>query len=157
MPAATKPRARPPAQEPLAAELGYDYADSFEVELTEPDSHTAEEWMRCALERAPESVRTGIRTAWQRVLWLRLGPEGSPDHVLGFPIKSRDPDVIRLETQSPFIRGVIIGRKVTPTRVAITTLVNYRIPLAARLIWMGVRPGHRQVVPSLLGHAAARI
>jgi hypothetical protein len=60
----------------------YDYADAFEVRLPEPDTRTAEQWLRSGLEGAPDALRWTILFAHRFVLGLRLGPRTAPDHIL---------------------------------------------------------------------------
>ena len=149
---------REPDEEPLAIALGpYDYADSFEIELPEPDDHTIEEWVRSTIEDSPLAVRETIANAWQHMLMFRLGPTPSADTVLGFPIVSSEPDLTRLEARSPLMRGVIIGRRIEPTRIGLTTLLYYERPAPARLVWASVGPLHRRLVPFLLAQAAERL
>ena len=150
-------RQREAAEEPLALELGpYYYADSYEITLSAPDDHTMEEWARCSIEEAPLAVRETIANAWRHVLRFQLGPTPSPDNVLGFPIVSSEPNLIHLEARSPLMRGVIVGRRIEPTRIQLTTLLFYERPGPARLVWVTVGPLHRRLVPSLLTAAAER-
>ena len=143
---------------PVAAELiggaQYDYADAFEIRVTEPDARSAEQWARIALEQAPSPVRWVMLTAF-RGLGLRLGPRSSPDHILGWRIVASQPDVIHLEAVSPLLRGVVVGRRVDPTCVVVTTFVFYKRPAVARVAWAVAGPMHRRIVPYLLAHAAA--
>jgi hypothetical protein len=148
---------RPVEDEPLAAELrGYDYADSFEIQLPEPDDHTAEEWMRCALENAPLATRLTISNAWRHALRFELAPESSPDHILGAEIVTSEPDLIHVAVGGPLLRGVLLGRRPDPTSVSVTTLLFYEQSRLAQAAWVVVGQAHRLIVPQLLEHAAAR-
>ena len=144
------------AEEPLIGSDRYDYADAFEIRLPEPDACSAEQFARCALEQAPWPVRWTVRIAQRYLLRLRLGPHSSPDHVFGWKILTSEPDVIHLEAVSPLLgRGVLVGRKVDPTRVVITTYVFYTRPAPARVAWTIAGPLHRRVARHLLERAAA--
>src|SRR5262249_28321080 len=63
--------------------------------------HSAEEWARAILERAPIS-RRNARRFW-RLIGLRLGPPGSPDHVQGWRIAARHDGWMRLEAASFYL------------------------------------------------------
>ncbi len=145
------------ADEPLIGGDRYDYADAFEIRVREPDARTAEQFARCALEQAPWLVRWTVWIAHRHLLRVRLGPRSSPDHVSGWKILTSQPDVIHLEAVSPLLgRGVIVGRRVDPTCVVITTYVFYtRPPALARVVWKIAGPLHRRIAPYLLEHAAA--
>lgn len=62
-----------------------DYTDRFTADKS-PDSRTAEAWMRAVLEGAPAMLRWFVRFGWRAALGFRLGPAGSPEHILGWPI-----------------------------------------------------------------------
>ena len=154
--ATPKARRQSPENEPLLAGLGrYDYADSFEIRLDAPDAHTAEEWARCSLEEAPAPTRITVENAWRHALRFQLEDPSEDGNVLGMPIVESTPDLIRLEAQSPLLRAMIIGR-CEPTRVAITTILFYKQPVAMRPIWAAVGPAHRRIASHLLEHTAAR-
>src|SRR4051812_42558896 len=76
-----------------------DYVDHCTVDVAGASERTPEEWARAVLEGTPLGKRA--RTFW-RVLGLRLGPPGSPDHVQGWRIADRGPDWIRAETSAWF-------------------------------------------------------
>src|SRR5438128_9164750 len=90
----TAPRARRvpvEADELLVGRGRYDYADAFEIRLRNPDTRSAEQFARCALEQLPLPVRWTIRIAHRHALRLRLGPRSSRDHVLGWKILTSQP------------------------------------------------------------------
>jgi hypothetical protein len=130
----------------------YDYADSFEVVLAEPDGHSAEEWARTALEQSHPLVRRLIRVVHARVLCFDLGPSDK-QHILGWRIVSSDPDGLQLEAGGPLGRAVIVARRTSPTASAVSTYVFFTRQ-RARLIWAVVGPVHRRVAPYLLRRAA---
>ena len=152
------PRAR---RVPVAAEeqLGggdrHDYADAFEIRLREPDARTAEEFVRFALEEASRLVRWIIWIAHRYLIRFRLAPRLSKDHILGWESLRSEPDVVVLQAMSPFLRGVIVGRKVDPTRAVITTYVFYTRPAVCRVLLKIIGPVHRRIAPYLLERAAA--
>jgi hypothetical protein len=142
-------------QEPLLGDSRPDYADAFEIRTPEPDGRTAEQWARAALEQAPWPVRRVVLVAHRYVLRFRLGPLPSPDHVLGWRIEMSEPEVIRLQAESPLVRAVIVGRRPEPTRTVLTTALFFVRPMAARVIWAAVVPVHRRVACYLLARAAS--
>jgi hypothetical protein len=147
---------RPVAQEPLLGTSRFDYADCFEIRTREPDSHSAEQWARAALEQAPPVARWTVLAAWRTVLQFRLGPHPSPDHVLGLQIITAEPEVIHTRATSPLFHADLVLRKAEPTSVLVTTGLVFRRP-SARAIWALVGPLHRTLAPYLLGHAATTL
>jgi hypothetical protein len=143
------------AEEPLIGSDRYDYSDAFEIRVREPDARSAEQFVRCALEHAPWPVRSTVWIAQRNLLRLRLGPRSSPDHLLGWKILTSEPEVIHLEAVSPLLRGVLVGRRVDPTCVVITTYVFYTRPALARVVWKIAGPLHRRIAVYLLEHAAS--
>src|SRR5688500_6877350 len=103
-----------------------DYADAFELRLSKPDAHTAEEWARACLESAPSALRWLIRNAHRHVLRLRLGPMTGHGYVHGWRIRASEPDRVELEAESPLLgRGVLVGSRRSPTTVAVTTFIYW--------------------------------
>jgi hypothetical protein len=144
------------AEEPLIGSDRYDYADAFEIGVSERDKRSAEQFARCALEQAPWLVRWTVRIVQRHLLRLRLSRGSSPDHLFGWKIQTSQPDVVHLEAVSPLLgRGVIVGRRPDPTRTVVTTYVFYRRPAPARVAWKIAGPLHRWVARYLLEHAAA--
>jgi hypothetical protein len=146
-------RVRVAAEEQLIGSARYDYADAFEIRMSEADTRSAEQFARCALE-ASWPVRLTVAIAQRKLLRLRLGPQRSPQHLAGWTIRAAEPDVIHLEAVSPLLRGVIVGRRVDPTRTVLTTYVFFTRPGFARLAWTIVAPLHRRVAAHLLEQAA---
>ena len=134
----------------------YDYADAYAIQLPQPDSRTAEEFVRCALEQAASPIRRTIRIAHRYVLRVRLGPRSSRDHVFGWKIAVSTPEVVRLEAVSPLLgRAIIVGRRVDSTGMRLTTCIKFHRPTLGRAIWAVVGPLHRRIAPYLLEHTAA--
>jgi hypothetical protein len=146
---------RVPIGEPVPAGFpGYDYADAFEIEIAASDARTAEEFAREALENSPAALRRFIVLAHRFVLGLRLAPLEASGHVLGWRVVESTPDVARLEADSPLARAALVGRRIEPTRMRLTTFLSYRQPVVARMIWTAVGPAHRRIAPFLLERAA---
>lgn len=143
------------AEEPLIGGDRPDHADAFEIRLHEPEARSAEEFVR-SFEHVPRPVLSTIWIVHRYLLRDRLGPPSSPAYVLGWKILTSEPDVVHLEGISPVLgRGVLIGRKVDPSCVVITTYFFYTRPALARATWMIVGPLHRAIAPYLLDRAAA--
>lgn len=143
------------AEELLLGDGRWDYADAFEVRVSERDRRTAEQWVRYAFEQAPWAVRWTARIAQRDLLRMQLGPDPDPHHVVGWQVRTSLPDVVHLEAQSPLLRGAIVARRTEPTRVVASTYLSYRRPQAARAVWAVVAPVHRKVARYLLARAAA--
>jgi hypothetical protein len=129
------------------------YASAFEVDLSATDIRTPERWARDTFEGAPRVLRWFVLVGWRYVMWFRLGPRPSPDHVLGWRIAASAPDVMTLEVRS----GLATAHKVVRVevdRVVMTTYVVFERRLG-RAVWSAIAPIHHRTEPYLLGHAAS--
>ena len=131
-----------------------DYTDAVERGIADGDERTAEQWCRALFEGAPLVLRLALATGWRTLLLLRLGPRRSPDHILGWPIQSREERMIRLEASSPLLTSLLVVR-LADDRVRFTTNVRYHHPIA-RPLWAAAKPVHRLMVPYLIDRAARR-
>jgi hypothetical protein len=152
-PSSPKARRRPASDEPLVGQLGYDYADSFEIRLDEPDARTPEEWMRSAIGGAPTAMRITVGIAWRHLLRFELHG-GAPGHLFGMPIVESTSDLAHLRGDSPLLVAHLIGRRVEPTLVTLTTALIYKRPRLAAPMWATVGPAHRRIAPYLLERVA---
>jgi hypothetical protein len=143
----------PVVPEPLV-DGAYDYADSFELRLRQPDAHTAEEWVRAALQNAAPAVRRLVRFVHGRVAKFPLST--APDSVLGWEPVASTRDVFHIATAGPVLRAEIVARRTSPTTATITTFLFYR-RRSTRLLWLVIGPLHRRVAPYLLTRAASRL
>jgi hypothetical protein len=141
------------AVEPLPG-VGYDYADAFEVEVSEGDTRSPEQVVRAAVDGASSISLVIPVHRW--VLGFRLGPRSSPDHLFGWRIVTSEPDVVRLEAEGPLMRGIIVGTRVSKTRAVLTTYVTYVQRGRARVVWTFVGPLHRMIAPRLLKRGVSR-
>ncbi|MEU0372189.1 hypothetical protein ABZ070_18360 [Streptomyces sp. NPDC006283] len=131
--------------DPVAAAARYDYADAFELRLPEPDPHAPEAWVRAGLAGTPQWVD---RVAG--MLGVRGGAAEQADHVEGFRIVESGPDVVRLTASLPLMHVALIGRRVEPDRRLFTSVLRYRRPGPARLVWRVVGIGHRWAARRLI-------
>ena len=129
--------------------MTHDYADSFALLMSEPDDHTAEEWVRAGLEQP--LLRRLIVLVHRHVLRFALGP-ADEQHILGWRIAVSEPDVVMLQTGGPLLRAVIVARRTSPTSAVASTFVFYERS-GTRLLWLLVGPLHRRVAPYLLRRA----
>lgn len=143
----------PVAPEPWV-EPEFAYADSFELRLTQPDGHTAEQWARAALEHAPPRIRGLIRFVHGRI--ARFSLSDRPDSVLGWERVSSTRDAFHIATQGPGLRAEIVARRTSDTTATVTTFLFYR-RRRTRLLWVVIGPLHRRIVPVLLKRAAAHL
>ncbi len=128
-----------------------DHVDLFTIETPTAEDHSAEEWARAILEQAPVS-RRNARALW-RLIGLRLGPPGSPDHVQGWTIVARGDNWLRLETASWYLTAQAVC-VVDPGHVSISLSLRYDRPPAA-LVWAGIAGPHQRAVPVMLRQAVA--
>lgn len=140
-------------QEPLVDATAYDYADAFEIDLPEAETSAPEQLFRAALGNASWTLRW-VPFVHRHVLRLHLGPRSSRDHLLGWEIIRSDADVVHLEAAGPLIRGIIVGRRVSPATLVFTTFVSYTSRTAARVVWAITGPLHRRIAPYLLERGA---
>ncbi len=154
-PSSPKARRRPPEDEPLVAQLGdYDYADSFEIRLGEPDDRPAEEWMRSAIGGAPTAIKATVGIAWRYLLRFELHAH-EPGHLFGMPIVESTPDLAYMRGDSPLLVGHLIGRRLEPTLITLTTALTYKQPRLAAPVWATAGPAHRRIAPYLLERVAS--
>jgi hypothetical protein len=133
----------------LATVSGPDYVDLYTIEARAAGDHSPEEWARALLERAALSQRHA-RRLW-RLMGLRLGPGGSPDHVAGWTIAARADDWIRLETGLWYATAQALCL-VGDNQVRVSLFLRYDHPVA-RLVWRVVSGPHQRAVPVMLGQA----
>jgi hypothetical protein len=131
-----------------------DYASAFAVAIERGNGRSSEQWARAVFEQSPAVLRCVVLFGWKSVLWLRLGPRPSPDCVLGWTIRTTQPDITILEVQS-WLLAAEKQIRVSGSEMRVTTFIRYKRWLG-RLIWSVVRPVHHQTEPSLLTHATRR-
>jgi hypothetical protein len=142
------------ASEPLLGGAHYDYADSFEVVLHDPDAHSAEQWVRTALDQSPGSLATLIRLVHRHVIGFRLGPAFTDEHIIGWQVVHSSQDIMQMQASGPVVRAVIVARRKTPTKMTLTTFLFYRRPARAKLLWVAIRPVHKRAASDLMSRAA---
>ena len=140
-------------QRSVVAAEGFDYADAFEVPMSEADARSAEQLVRAGLKGVPWWLGMVVLVAHRHVLRLGLAPGSLPKHVLGWEILTAEHDSIRLRATGPLLHGLLVASRVPPSSAVLETFVSYRRPLLARIIWTAVAPIHRAVVPYLLRRA----
>jgi hypothetical protein len=140
--------------EPLLRGGRYDYADSFEVVLDHPDTHSAEEWVRTALHQAPDALATLIRLVHRHVIRFRLGPAFDDEHIIGWRVVVSSQDVMQMEASGPIVDAVIVARRKSPTVATLTTFLFYRRSAAAKLMLVAIRPVHKRAAYDLMRRAA---
>lgn len=152
MGAQVKPRVRRiELTEPIAAGRQYHYADAFEVRLSAPDTSSPEQWLRAGFDSAPAVVD------WIASLLSTGSDASSPsDELDGWRIVASTPEVIHLEQSDSLMDVVMVGRRAEPTRRVLTTVLSYKRPILARLLFAVIRPAHRwmarRIVTSGMAH-----
>ncbi len=132
----------------------HDYDDSFQTPRAAADERTPEQWARAVFEEAPGPVRWFLLAGFRYGLNLRLAPRTSPAHIFGWAIIDRQPDSITIESRSWYLTSRLLF-ETEPAHVKLSTHVRYDRPIAKSL-WPPVSILHRQILPRLLRHAAAR-
>ena len=128
-----------------------DYIDLFTAMTPSATDRTAEAWARLILEQAPVAG-DHARRFW-RLLGLRLGPPGSPDHVQGWRIAARDQRWIRLETGSWYMHAQAVCL-VEDGRVSLSLSLRYRRPRPVGMLVVALVAGpHQRAVPVMLHQA----
>lgn len=130
-----------------------DYVDLFTIRTPLAREQSAEGWARAVLEQAPLS-RRNARVLW-RLMGLRLGPRGSPDHVQGWKIAELGTNWIRVETSSWYATGQAVCL-VEDDQVSISLSLRYDQPLFARPVWALIAGPHQRALPVML-HQAAKL
>jgi hypothetical protein len=127
--------------DPIAAARRYDYADAFDLRLEGPDRCSPEEWVRAGVAATP---------AWIKRI------AGNADGLGSAHIAESDADLVVLEDSDPLMDTVMVGRNVEPGRRVLTTVLRFRRPRVARVVWAFVGILHRrtarQVVAGGLRH-----
>ena len=137
-----------------AERSGADYTDVFEVPLPPGDSRTAEQTFRDAVGHRPGPSGGLVSWIHRHVLGFRLGPNSSPDHIIGWTIVRSDPDELVLSARGPLMQGELTLRRRYDRRASLTTRVHYCHKFTARTVWAVVGPVHRAVAPRLMARAA---
>ncbi|HVM41199.1 MAG TPA: hypothetical protein VM618_10530 [Acidimicrobiia bacterium] len=132
----------------LHALTDLDYVDLFTVEAPDARRHAPAEWARAIMEHAP--TMRGGRVLW-RLLGLRLGPLGSPDHAGGWTIDGGGDDWVRASVDAPLFTGRAVVT-VDPDAVSLSLAVRYTTRLAP-VVWGPVSRAHQRGVPILLREA----
>jgi len=134
-----------------------DYSDAHLVDTVRARDRTAEDWVRAILAGAPNHVRRTLRSGWAS-LGIQLGPADDPELVLGWEVRRSAPDFALLTAAGARLglHGEVLMMR-RERSLLLATFVQLGNP-AARAVWTGVAPGHRQVVRHVLGsgvrHAA---
>jgi hypothetical protein len=123
----------------------YDYVDAFGIDLPAPDPTPPADWLGAGLSSVPPI------TTW---VADRLGFQaGSGDPLDGWQIEASTPDTVHLVVELPVMHVDLIGHNPSATRRTLTTLLTYRRPILARLVWLVLGPAHRLTVRWLLAQS----
>lgn len=137
---------------PVGNSAKHDFACAYETAINPEDGRSSEEWARAAWEDAPAPLRWFMVAGWRFVLGLRLGPQSSPDHILGWQIFERDPNTTACQLHSGFLAAVNIFHR-AEGRFTWSTFVTYDRPIA-RVVWPPVSVIHRLLVRLALRRVA---
>ena len=133
-----------------------DYEDAFELTLGPAvPVRTAEQWIREMLEGAPANTRGRLVLGWT-ALGLRLGSRDDPGRVLGWEVRSSEPDAVVLGAESRIGMPAELLLLREPERLVFSTQVRHGNP-AVRVLWATVEQPHLRIVPALLAAAGERV
>ena|SRR5579885_1680466 len=121
-----------------------DFCCAYEIDVASNDQRSPEEWARSAWEGASAPLRWFMVIGWKFVLGLRLGPRSSTDHMLGWRIVERTPELTVCQLDSSFLHATNSFRR-SDGRLVWSTFVFYDRPIA-RVIWPPVSLIHRLLV-----------
>lgn len=142
-----------PIPEPALEGARWHYADTLEVSLDQRDDHSAEQWLRGALDQTSRPLRRLIRLVHRYIVRFDLDPD-DPDNLLGWHQLVSEPDFAAIEADGSLLRAVLIARRHTPTRCTGSTYLFFHKQKASRLMWLFVRPLHLRLERQLLAGAA---
>jgi len=103
------------------------------------------------LEGASDEMQKTLRQGWT-MLGLRLGPEGSPEHVLGWNIDHDGPDHALLNLESRVGMPAELLFRPEGDRLLFCTFIQRKNPLM-KVAWWPVEGRHLRIVPRLMDHA----
>ena len=144
----------PPEIATLDVLPGSRYTDAYQFK-TDPDGrHSPAEWAAAVFEDSPLS--TFVRFGWRWGLLLRLAPQGTAGHVLGWPLQAvpGESGVVVLAQESPLMSARLVFRA-PPGTLQFSTYVRYT-GIAGRVVWAVAAVLHRRLVPYLLRSAIRR-
>jgi len=72
----------------------------------------------------------------------------------GWRVMESTPEVVHLEQSLPLMHVVVVGRRVGASGRMLTSVLHFKRPLLARLIWAVVGMAHRRMVRRLLGNTS---
>lgn len=144
----------PPDARALTTLRPNDYEDAFRIEGNPVPHRTGEQWARAVVEETPLKIRVKLVSGWTG-LGLKLALPWSAHRVLGWEIRQSTPEYVLLGAGSRLgLSGELLFRR-EPNGVLFATVVHHHNRFA-RLVWERIEPLHREVVRSLLEHAARR-
>lgn len=115
--------------EPIGVAHHFDYADAFELRLGAPDRCAPEEWVRAGVDATPGWIK-------------RIA--GSRDGLGSVRIVESDANAVVLEDSDLLMDTIMLGRNIGADRRVLTTLLHYRRPRIARVVWAVVGILHRR-------------
>lgn len=133
--------------DPVAWGRAFDYADAYESRVAGLEPVLPEVWLRAGMDDVPAIVDRV--TSW-------LGVRDTPDdsgRLAGGDIVESTADVVQVDYSLPLLDVTIVARNVGSTRV-LTTLLTYRRPFLARLVWMLIGVWHRRAARRLVRRSA---
>jgi hypothetical protein len=131
-----------------------DYTDAFEADTSSAKPRSPEQWARATFEDAPAAMRWFLRASWRVGLGLRLGPQHSSDHVLGWHILDRAASSVTLELYSWFLACHLVFW-LEGTKLVFSTSIRYERKIGA-VTWPPASIIHRRIVTYVLQHAVYR-
>jgi hypothetical protein len=128
------------------------YTDAFVVDVA---PRSAEAWGRAVLEDAPGRTRAALLAGWTS-LGLAIDLRLPADHVLGWPVRRNEPDVLLLGAGSRVGMPAQLLFLRRPEGFLFATLVRPENPVARRM-WAAIERTHVRTVRDLLEGAGRRV
>ena len=114
--------------EEQATGMHHDYADEFELSLSDADDLSPEQWLRAGIDNTPE--------------WIKR-ISGHQDGLGSAAIIESSTAVFVVRDSDTLMETTMIARNVAPTRRTLTTVLVYKRPILTAIVWSLVSPLHR--------------
>jgi|HubBroStandDraft_5_1064220.scaffolds.fasta_scaffold274621_2 hypothetical protein len=130
------------------------YAEGWQVERSESDVRSPEQWARAIFEGAPRAAHAFLEVGWKLGLLLQLGPRNSEEYVFGWKIETNNPEVIVFGVHSALVGNASFVLCLQDSQVVLANFVRFE-RRGAGAIWASVLPIHRRMVPYVLTRGAS--
>lgn len=146
----------PDAARKACALAAFDYADAFELCVSNAKAHTAEAWAHEIFANAPWAARTMIGQSWN-VLGLKTRSE-THWQSLQSGVVIRNDDVMVTVVHSDVVGiSLCVVINVHASQVIMSSFFQRESKRISSVAWSMMAPSHRRFAPYLLASAARRM